>query len=105
MPLTLKRINSELFKRGVRLEEASGYFYFIGGEAANWLDRTVRVPKVSSLTLEQWVGKFERLQKSNAQIMKVKPVRSKRNSFHIRCSRPVASGIFPGVILAHGKAR
>jgi hypothetical protein len=78
MPLTLKSINSELAKRGhnTLLQKGSGYFYFRGGD---WLDRTVRVPKVSSLTLEQRVGKFERLRKLNAQIMKVKPVRSKRN--------------------------
>jgi hypothetical protein len=79
--LTLKEINSELAKRGhnTLLQKGSGYFYFRGGEAGGWLDKTVRVPKVSSLTLEQWVGKFERLRKLNAQIMKVKPVRSKRN--------------------------
>jgi hypothetical protein len=77
MPLTLKSINSELAKRGVRLEKASGYFYFMGGEAANWLDRTVRVPKVSSLTLEQWLGEFERLRKLNGEIMKAKPRRKR----------------------------
>ena len=70
MPLTLKAINAELFKRGVRLERASGYFYFMGGEAAGWLDRTVRVPKVSSLTMEQWIGEFGRLRKLNVQIIK-----------------------------------
>lgn len=70
MPLTLKKINSELAKRGVRLEKGSGYFYFLGGEAANWLDKTVRVPKVSSLTLDQWLGEFERLRKLNAEIAK-----------------------------------
>jgi len=77
MALTIKSINAGLFKRGVRLEKASGYFYFKGGEAANWLDRTVRVPKVSSLTLDQWVGEFERLRKLNAEIMKAKPNRKK----------------------------
>jgi hypothetical protein len=79
MPLTLKTINAELFKRGVHLERGKGYFYFMGGEAANWLDRTVRVPKVSSLTLAQWIGEFERLRELNAEIMKVKPLRRRRN--------------------------
>ena len=78
MPLTLKKINSELAQRGVRLEKASGYFYFMGGEAANWLDRTVRVPKVNSLTPDQWVQEFDRLRKLNAEILKTKPVRRKR---------------------------
>ena len=61
------------------LEKASGYFYFMGGEAVNWLDRTLRVTKVSSLTLEQWVGSLSGLRKLNAQIIKVKPACSKRN--------------------------
>ena len=73
MPLTLKKINAELANReyNVRLERGGpGYFYFLTGEAAGWLDRTVRVTKVSSLTLEQWIGEFERLRKVNAEIMK-----------------------------------
>ena len=75
MPLTLKAINAELAKRGydVRLERGgSGYFYFLTGEAADWLQKTVMVPTVSSLTLEQWIGEFERLRKLNAEIMKGK---------------------------------
>jgi hypothetical protein len=34
--ITLKAINDELVRRGhkARLERASGYFYFFGGEAA-----------------------------------------------------------------------
>jgi hypothetical protein len=73
MPLTLKSINGALVKRGVRLERGSGYFYFFGGEAANWLVRSIAVPKASSLTLEQWFGEFDRLRKLNAEIMRAKP--------------------------------
>ena len=70
MPLTVKAINAELSRRGhtARLENADGYFYFSGGEAASWLDRTVQVPKVSSLTLEQWMEEFDQLAKRNAEI-------------------------------------
>ncbi len=83
MPLTLKAINAELARRGhkVRLEKAAGYFYFFGGEAADWLDRTVRVPKVSSLTLEQWVDEFGNVKKRNATISRMatgKPVKAKK---------------------------
>ena len=41
MRLMLKAINDELAKRGhtARLAKASGYFYFEGGEAEEWLDR------------------------------------------------------------------
>jgi hypothetical protein len=49
--------------------KASGYFYFWTGDAADWIDRTVRVEKISTLTLEQWVAEFWRLNKMNAEIM------------------------------------
>jgi hypothetical protein len=53
MRLTLKTINDELAKRGytARLAKSAGYFYFQFGEAVSWLDRTVNVSTVSSLTL------------------------------------------------------
>ena len=50
----------------MRLERDDGYFYFWTGEATGSLDNTVRVQTVGSLTLEQWVGKFQRLKKLNA---------------------------------------
>src|ERR1019366_988766 len=51
--LTLKAINDELSRRGynVRLEKSSGYFYFFGGEATDWLDRTVPGTTVNTLNL------------------------------------------------------
>ena len=78
MPLTLKAINSELAKRGhnTLLQNGSGYFYFRGGETGSWLDKTVRVPKIRSLTLEQWIAEFERQRKLNAQIMKTRAASS-----------------------------
>lgn len=60
---------------------AGGYFYFCDGEAADWLDRTVSVPKVSSLNLEQWMEEFIKLKIRNAEILsagKGKPGRSKK---------------------------
>ena len=70
MRLTLKAINTELAKRGhqARLEKGNGYFYFRSGEAVDWLDRTVTVPTVSSLTIDQWMQAFRDLQKKNAEI-------------------------------------
>jgi len=72
MSLTLKAINAELAKRGhtAVLENGHGYFYFVGSEADGWLDRTVQVPKVSSLTLEQWVEELDKLEKRNAEILR-----------------------------------
>jgi hypothetical protein len=72
MRLTLKAINEELAKRGysARLEKGDGYFYFSGGEAADWLDRTVNATSLSSLTaMERWIDEFERLKKLNKDIL------------------------------------
>jgi hypothetical protein len=70
--LTLKAVNAELSKRGIQavLTKGPGYFYFHTGEAADWLDRTVRVRTVNSLTLKQWVDEFKRLKDLNARILK-----------------------------------
>jgi hypothetical protein len=69
MRLTLKTINDELAKRGytARLAKGAGYFYFRPDEAADWLDRTVEVPTVNSLTLPEWMAEFERLKKLTAR--------------------------------------
>jgi hypothetical protein len=52
-------------------ESGDGYFYFLGLEPANWLDKTVKVPKVSSLTLEHWVAEYEKLKKLNEEVLRV----------------------------------
>jgi len=71
MRLNLNVINDELAKLGytARLDKGDGYFYFRFGEAADWLDRTVRVRKINSLTLKEWMEEFQRLKELNAQIM------------------------------------
>ena len=53
--LSLKAINSELERRGSDpvLAKGDGYFYFLGGEATDWLDRTMRVRNLHSITPEQ----------------------------------------------------
>ena len=51
------------------LAKGDGYFYFWGGEAADWLDRTVRVPALHSLTLDQWMQEFEKLRETNRKLM------------------------------------
>ncbi len=52
MRLTLKAINDELrLGHDVHIEKGDGYSYVWKGDANNWLDRTINVPKVSSLTL------------------------------------------------------
>jgi hypothetical protein len=70
--LTVKAINDELAKRGssTQLEKGDGYFYFSGGEAADWLDRTVNAHSLSSLSLDQWMVEFERLKKLNKDTLR-----------------------------------
>ena len=70
--MTIKAVNDELARLGhnARLEKASGYFYFWTGDAADWIDRTVRVEKISDLTLERWVAEYKRLKKVNAEMMR-----------------------------------
>ena len=76
--VTLKAVNDELARRGhhARLEKASGYFYFWSEDSAGWIDRTVRVPRLNSLTLDQWIGQYLWLKKINAEMLnpnRVKP--------------------------------
>jgi hypothetical protein len=65
--LSLKAVNAELAKQrfSARLGKDNGYFYVSSGEAADWLDRTVRVPTLHSLTLEQWVEEVRKLRETN----------------------------------------
>lgn len=71
MRVTLKAINEALngLVPDVRLAKGDGYFYFTSGETANWLDTTVRVPTLSSLTLEQWIEEFKRLKTVNKTLL------------------------------------
>ena len=71
MRVTLKTIDDELHRLGhdVHVEKGDGYFYFWKGETNDWLDRTVKVPKVSSLTLEQWIDEFNRLKRVNGEML------------------------------------
>ena len=40
------------------------------GEAADWLDRTVKVRTINSLTLKQWIKEFRRLKELNERILR-----------------------------------
>lgn len=70
--LHLKVINDELARLGrkERLAKASNYFLFTGGEADDWIDRTVGVRKINDLTLKEWIAEFRRLKEVNEQIMR-----------------------------------
>lgn len=65
-------INDALRKRGrdESLRPGDGYFYFGGREAVNWLSNSVRVKRLSDLTLEQWLEKFDELLKLDKKLHK-----------------------------------
>jgi hypothetical protein len=75
MRLTVKAIDDELKRLGhdAQLVKGDGYFYFTSGETRNWLDRTVKVPTLSSLTLEQWMEEFEKLKDLNKRLLTGQP--------------------------------
>ena len=75
----MKVINDELARLGfaARLAKGDGYFYFSEGEAADWLDKTVKARTINSLTLKEWVAEFRRLKELNEQILK--SVKGKRS--------------------------
>ena len=72
MRVTLKTVNEKLAELGMTAElvKAGGYFLFRGGEAEDWIDRTVAVPAIGSLTMEQWLQEYQRLKTLNHDIMK-----------------------------------
>lgn len=94
MRLTLKAVNDTLREmgEGVQLSKADGYFYFESGEAAKWLDTTVQVPTLSSLTLEQWIDEFKWLKKLNQTILsgkvqKIVPKESTTTAPHLKSKK------------------
>ena len=61
MRVTTKKINAELRKAGfdnltLVKDTKFNYFYFAGHEASSWYCASVMVPKLSCLTLDQWVN-------------------------------------------------
>jgi hypothetical protein len=75
MRVTLKSVNEDLARHGstAELVKGSGYFLLSGGEAAEWLDRTIHVANINGLTLEQWIEEYHRLKALNEQLTKTDP--------------------------------
>lgn len=69
--LDLKTVNGELARLGFaeRLVKSDNYFLFTGGSADDWLDKTVGVRTLNSMTLKEWIAEFRRLKALNEQIM------------------------------------
>ena len=71
--VTRKMINDALRAQGrdESLREGDGYFYFGGGEAVNWLSPTVRVKRLSDLTLKEWLKEFDSLLEREKKMRKM----------------------------------
>ena len=69
--LSLDTVNREMARLGCaeRLAKGQGHFYFTGGEADGWVEKSVGVRTLNSLTLKQWIQEYRRLQTLNAQIL------------------------------------
>ena len=82
MRVTLKAVNEKLSELGTKAEVAKGAGYFLirGGEADDWIDRTVRVPTIGSLTVEQWLNEYKRLKTLNADMVKAAKHESPRGT-------------------------
>ena len=70
--VTRKMVNDALRVRGrdENLYPGEGYFFFGGGEAVHWLSSSVMVKRISDLTLEQWLTKFDELLDRNEKLRK-----------------------------------
>jgi hypothetical protein len=92
--VTLKAVNEALASLGAKTELAkgAGYFLFRGGETDDWLDRTVAVPAIGSLTLEQWLDEYRHLKALNEDMMKAAkqpaPAVAKAQKQHQKASAP-----------------
>jgi hypothetical protein len=72
MKLHLKVVNDELARIGSTAQMAKGknHFYFCAGEAEAWIERSVGVRTINTLTLKQWVAEFRRLKALNEQMLR-----------------------------------
>jgi hypothetical protein len=66
MQVTFAVVNAAIHKKGgqERLVQVGGLFAFADGNSSKWPYRMVRAGDLQSLTVDQWVGHWERL--SNA---------------------------------------
>jgi hypothetical protein len=79
---TATAVNDALRARGrdESLRRADGYFYFGGGEAVNWFTTSVRVQRLSDLTVDQWLKEFDALLERDKKFRKGVTVKPKRKS-------------------------
>jgi hypothetical protein len=74
--VTRKMVNDALRARGrdESLYPGDSYFFFGGGDAVHWLSSSVMVKKISDLTLDEWLARFDEL------LERDKKLRSQMNS-------------------------
>jgi hypothetical protein len=68
--VTRKMVNDALPARGrdESLYPGDGYFFFGGGDAIHWLSSSVMVKKISELTLDEWLARFDELLERDSKL-------------------------------------
>jgi hypothetical protein len=68
--VTRKMVNDALRARGrdESLYPGDSYFFFGGGDAVHWLSSSVMVKKISDLTLDEWLAKFDELRQRDKKL-------------------------------------
>ena len=88
--ITRKMINDALRARGrdESLYPGDGYFYFGGGDAVHWLSSSVMVKKLSDLTLDEWLAKFDELLEREKAVRQMVPKEEKLSRKEARSPKP-----------------
>jgi len=88
--VTRKMVNDALRARprDESLYPGDGYFFFGGEDAVQWLSSSVMVKKISDLTLDEWLAKFDELlerdRKLRSQMTSVTSEKTKGRSTRIQ---------------------
>jgi ribosomal protein L29 len=61
------------------LYPGEGYFFFGDGDAVHWLSFSMMVKKISDLTLEEWLTKFDELLERESRLRAQMDSASARN--------------------------
>ena len=88
--VTRKMVNDALRARGrdESLYPGEGYFFFGGGDAVHWLSTSVMVKKISDLTLDGWLAKFDELLERDQKLRQMASATEEKSSGKQARSRP-----------------
>lgn len=67
--VTIAAVNEALREAGIEaeLQGGRGYFYFVGPDVARAYTTSVMTPRVSGMTVEEWVAEARRMAEESAR--------------------------------------